>query len=395
METHKRVSWVELYLDLVFVLAVAQLAHLIVAEPEMRSVWIALGLFATLWWTWVGFAVLYNRHGVEELAPRLLFLAGSIPAGVAAVAIDGAATGDSTVFALSLATTRLVLAAAEVVTGEGAGALRRRITLALLASALLFAVSIWVPGPLRYVLWAVAIGVESNAMLAEDRKATERARRERDWSALRPADPREALDAHHFAERFGLFLIILLGEVVVEAGQGSAEHVDSFGGWAALVAAMLLAGALWWLYFDSSAEINLRVLELSGRLADDGPRDLRRRAHGAGVRAAHHGRRRRPAAGGGAAAARLLARLHRARDVHRQHTGDVGRAAPARPRAADRGRRRNLPARVARPRAEALPLVAGGRGGAVGAHPHATQRLRRRYLELDRERRERRAPVLE
>jgi len=235
-----------------------------VAEPEMRSVWTALGLFATLWWTWVGFAVLYNRHGVEELAPRLLFLAGSIPAGVAAVAIDGAATGDSTVFALSLATTRLVLAAAEVVTGEGAEALRRRITLALLASAVLFAVSIWVPEPLRYVLWAVAIGVESNAMLAEDRRATERARREHDWGALRPSDPAEALDAHHFAERFGLFLIILLGEVAVEAGQGSAEHVDSFGGWTALVAAMLLAAALWWLYFDSSAEINLRVLELSG-----------------------------------------------------------------------------------------------------------------------------------
>ena len=54
---------------------------------------------------------------------------------------------------------------------------------------MLFAVSIWVPEPLRYVLWAVAIGVESNAMLAEDRKRAERARREQDWSALRPADP--------------------------------------------------------------------------------------------------------------------------------------------------------------------------------------------------------------
>ena len=62
-----------------------------------------------------------------------------------------------------------------------------------------------------------------------------------------------------------MFLIILLGEVVVEAGQTSvAEHVDSTGGWAALVAAMLLAGALWWLYFDSAADTNLRVLELSG-----------------------------------------------------------------------------------------------------------------------------------
>jgi low temperature requirement protein LtrA len=43
-----------------------------------------------------------------------------------------------------------------------------------------------------------------------------------------------------------------------------AEHVHDFGGWAALVAAMLLAAALWWLYFDSAADINLRVLELSG-----------------------------------------------------------------------------------------------------------------------------------
>ena len=68
----KRVSWVELYLDLVFVLAVAQLAHLMVAEPETRSVWIALGLFFTLWWTWIGFAVLYNRLGDENAGSRLL-----------------------------------------------------------------------------------------------------------------------------------------------------------------------------------------------------------------------------------------------------------------------------------------------------------------------------------
>ena len=97
----KRVSWVELYLDLVFVLAVGRLAHLIVADPEMHSVWVALGLFVTLWWTWVGFAVLYNRHGADSHALRLLILAGSVPVGVAAVAIDPASTGDSTVFALS------------------------------------------------------------------------------------------------------------------------------------------------------------------------------------------------------------------------------------------------------------------------------------------------------
>jgi hypothetical protein len=52
---------------------------------------------------------------------------------------------------------------------------------------------------------------------------------------------------------------------VVEAGQASVDgHVATAGGWAALVAAMIVAGGLWWLYFDSAVEINLRVLELSG-----------------------------------------------------------------------------------------------------------------------------------
>ena len=102
-------------------------------------------------------------------------------------------------------------------------------------------------------------------MLAEDRAAAHRLRRDHDLKALRPSDPAEALDAHHFAERFGLFLIILLGEVVVEAGQASVDgRRHRPAGWAALVAAMLLAAALWWLYFDSAAEINLKVLELSG-----------------------------------------------------------------------------------------------------------------------------------
>jgi low temperature requirement protein LtrA len=261
----KRVSFVELYIDLIFVLAVGQLSHLIVAEPVMRTVWIVLGLFFTLWWTWVGFAVLYNRHGADAPAQRLLFLAASVPTGVAAVAIDPASAGDSTMFALSLATVRLVLAVAQAVNGDWLQALSHRIARAYVTSAALFAVSAAIREPWRYVLWAIAIAIESGATLNEDRKAANKARRERDWSAMKPTDPAEALDAHHFAERFGLFLIILLGEVVVEAGQASVDgHAAGSGGWGALIAAMILAAALWWLYFDAAAEINFKVLELSG-----------------------------------------------------------------------------------------------------------------------------------
>ena len=57
----KRVSWVELYLDVVFALAIGELAELVVDDPRWHTVWIALGLFVALWWTWVGFTVLSNR----------------------------------------------------------------------------------------------------------------------------------------------------------------------------------------------------------------------------------------------------------------------------------------------------------------------------------------------
>ncbi|RKQ86207.1 low temperature requirement protein LtrA [Solirubrobacter pauli] len=254
-ERGKRVSWVELYLDLVFVLAVGRLAHLIVAEPEMHSVWVALGLFFVLWWTWIGFAVLYNRHGDDDRTEHLLFLLGSVPIGVAAVAIEPAAQGDPAVFAGALAVARLILAVAH---GDGGpDLLRGRIARAYLVSVALFAASILVAEPWVYVLWFVAVSQESSVLLRSDHAAGRGHRARRPV----PEHPREALDPHHFAERFGLFLIILLGEVLVEAGQAPAESTAT---WIAIGAAMVLAAALWWLYFDSSAEINLRVLELSG-----------------------------------------------------------------------------------------------------------------------------------
>jgi low temperature requirement protein LtrA len=261
----KRVSWVELYLDLLFVVAVGQLSHLIVEEPTMDTIWVALGLFVVMWWTWIGFAVLYNRLGAEAPGYRLVFLVGSVPIGVAAAAISPASNGDIAVFAGSMAAARLVIAAAHAANHGWQEPLRLRITRACMLSAGMFAVSIAVPEPWRYVLWGVAVAQESGVLLAEDRGARRRARRDRDLAALAPQDPAEALDAHHFAERFGLFLIILLGEVVVEAGQVSLDgHVAGSGGWAAIAATMIFAAALWWLYFDAAADNNLRVLEMSG-----------------------------------------------------------------------------------------------------------------------------------
>ena len=109
-ETGKHVSFVELYLDLVFVLAVGELAHLIVDDPRFGKALITLGLFTALWWTWVGFTVLYNRFGNEDQWQRVLFLTASAPIGVAAVAVGPASKGHVVAFAVALVATRVLLA---------------------------------------------------------------------------------------------------------------------------------------------------------------------------------------------------------------------------------------------------------------------------------------------
>ena len=217
----KRVSWVELYLDLVFVLAIGQIAHLIVAEPEMHSVWVAFGLF---------FVSVVDVGGVRGALqpPRRGRARCSACCSWPAACRRGWRRSRSsrprratvTVFAISLAVTRLVLAVANGQAGGRTQLLQLRITRALLTSAALFLVSAWVPEPFTYVLWVIGIGdrVGRDAERGP-RGHAPRAATRTTGSELAPADPAEALDAHHFAERFGLFLIILLGEVLVEAGQ--------------------------------------------------------------------------------------------------------------------------------------------------------------------------------
>jgi low temperature requirement protein LtrA len=80
-----------------------------------------------------------------------------------------------------------------------------------------------------------------------------------------PSDPALRVDAAHVAERFGLFMIILLGEIVISVGSAAIlveDHGASY--WSGLMAGFVLAAALWWIYFASSAEINEFVLRASG-----------------------------------------------------------------------------------------------------------------------------------
>ena len=99
--------------------------------------------------------------------------------------------------------------------------------------AALWLISVFVPEPARYVLWAVALTIELSAP----------------WVG-RHQIAKALIHASHLVERFGLFTLIVLGESVISVAQGAAD-VD----WTAQTVAAALGGfvavaCLWWLYFD-------------------------------------------------------------------------------------------------------------------------------------------------
>ncbi|MEU4247962.1 low temperature requirement protein A [Amycolatopsis sp. NPDC026612] len=267
----KRVGWVELYFDLVFVFAVGQVSHGIVADPHWARIVAALGLFATLWWTWIGFAVLYNRRGDDSrAADRLFVLAGTIPCAIAATQMHHVFEGHAAIFAAAMAAVRVILAAAHRWPARP-GLDQRRISTGYAASAALFAVSAVLPT--SWWLWTLALVQEAGFLLLGGRRRPRRGeRRERPTRETRlrdlldrPRDPSLAVDSAHLAERFGLFMILLLGELVITIGTAALERpADDVAYWSATTGGLVLAGALWWMYFTSAAEIYERLLGLSG-----------------------------------------------------------------------------------------------------------------------------------
>jgi low temperature requirement protein LtrA len=286
----KRVSWVELYFDLVFVFAVAQCSRVIVTEPTWSGAWTALGQFIPMWWTWIGFVVFVNRRTADSTANRLVVLAGTVPCAVAAIELHGSVGGSLTGFAWALAGARAVLAVGFLQEFGGNRGAERRTAIGYLVSMVLLIVAGLLPSPIRYVAWGVALAEEGVLLLLGPRRQNPRTGR-RTWGGLvvllrqirlaRPslirdpdlavpsdqptADRGAGLDAAHLAERFGLFMIILLGEIVVSVGSAAITPSSTTPRyWLGVAAGLVLIAALWWIYFTVAAHIDEFSLRTSG-----------------------------------------------------------------------------------------------------------------------------------
>lgn len=226
----KKVTWAELFFDLVLVFAVTQIATLLRAHHTWAGVGQALIVFVPVYWAWVGTSVHANLHDTDNNTDRAGIFALALCALFMALALPEAYRGRGALFGGAYAALRIVLA---VLYFRG-----RKITLvtplvAACVSGPLMIAGGFAPLSWRIPLWTLAAIVDLITPLL-----------------LRSRLISVTFDATHLAERFGLFLIIALGELVVGIGATAARlpHMSATV-IAAVTASFTLVCALWWVYF--------------------------------------------------------------------------------------------------------------------------------------------------
>jgi low temperature requirement protein LtrA len=229
-------TWLELFFDLAFVLVVGELGVGLGNDLTLHGVLVFAGLFTSVWWAWAGFTFYANRFDTDDVVYRLAKLTAMLAvAGLAASASDATETLAAQ-FALCQAALRLVLVCLYLRAYRHVVQARTLIAVYVVAEGL--AGCLWLagavaPAPVRYACWAVAIAAEAAAPIM----ATMR-------SAGLP------LHFEHLPERFGLFVILVLGESVAAIAAGVNEtHWEPV---TVTVAALgfVVAVGLWWTYFD-------------------------------------------------------------------------------------------------------------------------------------------------
>jgi len=239
----ERVTPLELFFDLVFVLAITQCTALMSHHPTWSGLMQGLLVLGILWWGWVGYAWLTSVIDPEEGAVRLVMFGAMAALLIVSLCVPEAFDSLALTFALAYGVFRVAHIALFMLASPDDDALRHSVLGLAASTAVAVTVLVcasFLDGLPQGALWLLAILLDMGGpyFLGTD-----------GWK-LMPG---------HFAERHGLIVIIALGESIVAIGVGAAGELD-LGIGAVAILGVALSAAMWWIYFDVVALISARRL---------------------------------------------------------------------------------------------------------------------------------------
>jgi low temperature requirement protein LtrA len=254
----ERVKPLELFFDLVFVLAITQCTALMSHEPTWAGLAKGMLVLGVLWWSWVGYAWLTSVVDPEEGAVRMAIFAAMAGLLIVAICVPDAFGDLALEFALAYGVVRSAHIALFVLASRDDPALRRSVAGLAVSTAIgvgLLVAASFLDGFAQAGLWVLALLLDMAGPFLFGSEG---------WKLV----------PGHFAERHGLIILIALGESIVSIGVGAEAHLSA-GIAAAAILGVVLAAELWWIYFDVVALVSARRLGRApeGRVRNELARD--------------------------------------------------------------------------------------------------------------------------
>jgi low temperature requirement protein LtrA len=240
LQTSRHASWLELFFDLVFVVAIAELAHFLARHLDWTGIASFAVLFIPVWWLWIDFSYYADQFDVERGFYRLIMLGVMFGMIVLALTVPEALQNGSAQFATVYAALRFVIVGLYFQAWRlvpESRELTKRYTISFTIALVLWLASIALPPPIRFMLWGIALLIEiSNGPIT--------------YATIRVVP----VQVSHMDERFGLFVIIVLGEAIISVASGVSDIQWQWQETLTAIGGFIAAVSLWWLYFECAED---------------------------------------------------------------------------------------------------------------------------------------------
>lgn len=245
---HARVSYVELFFDLVFVFAITQISHTLLEHFSPLGVAQAAFLLGAVWWIWIYTSWVTNWLDPERPPVRILLFVLMFLGLVMSCALPQAFGPGGLIFAGAYVAAQLIRSLFTMASLRNASPANyrnfQRISIWLSISALFWLAGGLSEDNLRFGLWLVALGIEYAGPALGFRVLRLGRSETTDWN----------VEGGHLSERCALFIIIALGESILMTGATAAKLPVTAANLTAFLNAFLSSIAMWWIYFHIGAE---------------------------------------------------------------------------------------------------------------------------------------------
>jgi low temperature requirement protein LtrA len=244
----RKISWLELFYDLVYVAAISQLTHELAMHPSWQELWYSFLLFSLIFWSWVNGSQYYDLHGNDSIRTRVFTFLQVLAVAAVAITIKDAFEGYPKSFAIAFAVIQILITYLWWSVGlydPSHRVFNKFYTFNYLIAFILLILSVYTSYEIATILWIMVLVLNLTPSLTGARTiVTILKKRGQVFSA-----------SATLIERFGLFTIIVLAESILGTVAGIAEVKDRYPtAWIAFILGILIAFLLWSLYFDMTSE---------------------------------------------------------------------------------------------------------------------------------------------